>query len=137
MFRIALIGLAAVAAACGSTAPQLNNAPSAQLHVVIAGRTSGNEAALTCSGDAPTGTGWLGTTSAAREACRVALTEPTKSLLIKGPAKDRVCTEVYGGPQKAIVTGDIRGETVNATFTRTNGCGIADWEALEDLLGPP
>src|SRR5262245_1142702 len=31
-----------------------------------------------------------------------------------------VCTEIYGGPQKARVVGTVRGQPVLATFTRTN-----------------
>ncbi|MCW2790576.1 MAG: hypothetical protein JWQ91_597 [Aeromicrobium sp.] len=43
---------------------------------------------------------------------------------------DRACTEVYGGPQTATVTGTYDGEDVSATFDRTNGCEIDRWEQL-------
>ena len=53
--------------------------------------------------------------------------------------RSRVCTELYGGPETARVTGTVGGEPVNVTVTRTNGCGIADYEDLFRLLGsdPP
>jgi hypothetical protein len=39
-----------------------------------------------------------------------------------------VCTEIYGGPAVAEVEGLYRGETVNARFTRTDGCEIDRWD---------
>ena len=51
------------------------------------------------------------------------------------PAPNRVCTEQYGGPQVAVVTGSFRGKAVNATFKRTNGCEISSWQALAPLFG--
>lgn len=44
------------------------------------------------------------------------------------------CTEVYGGPAVARVTGVIGGKAVDATFKRTDGCEIARWERLGFLL---
>ena len=41
---------------------------------------------------------------------------------------DAVCTEIYGGPAVAEVEGLYRGETVDAKFTRTNGCEIDRWD---------
>ena len=46
------------------------------------------------------------------------------------------CTEQWGGPQTATVTGTVGGELVNADFNRTNGCEISRWEALAPLFGP-
>lgn len=45
-----------------------------------------------------------------------------------------MCTEIYGGPQTATVTGTFRGETVNAHFARTNGCEIDRWDKHLGLL---
>jgi hypothetical protein len=47
---------------------------------------------------------------------------------------DQACTEIYGGPQTAHVTGTFRGEPVDAEFDRTNGCQISRWDAHLDLL---
>lgn len=44
--------------------------------------------------------------------------------------KDRVCTDLYGGPQTATVKGTYKGKQVDAEFSRTNGCEINRWEQL-------
>lgn len=49
---------------------------------------------------------------------------------------DVACTEQWGGPQTATVTGTLAGEPVNAEFSRTNGCEISRWDALESVFGP-
>jgi hypothetical protein len=48
---------------------------------------------------------------------------------------DVACTELYGGPQTATVSGRLRGEQVDARFSRVNGCEIARWAAAEPILG--
>ena len=48
-----------------------------------------------------------------------------------------VCTEIYGGPQRARVTGVVAGKRVWTTVTRTNGCEIARWQRLSPWLLPP
>lgn len=50
---------------------------------------------------------------------------------------DVMCTEIYGGPQTATVTGTLRGEPVDASFDRTNGCEIARWDEHAVVLGEP
>ena len=47
----------------------------------------------------------------------------------------RACTELYGGPETAHVTGTLGGEAVDVTITRNDGCGVADYEALFEALG--
>ena len=51
----------------------------------------------------------------------------------------RACTELYGGPETAHLTGTLDGEPVDVTITRNNGCGITDYDALFEALGaqPP
>ncbi|WP_285247319.1 SSI family serine proteinase inhibitor [Pseudarthrobacter sp. efr-133-R2A-89] len=51
------------------------------------------------------------------------------------PGSDRTCTQQYGGPQKATVTGAVDGVAVESTFARTNGCEISAWDAAKDVLG--
>jgi hypothetical protein len=48
-----------------------------------------------------------------------------------------VCTEIYGGPQRARVTGVLDGKRIWATFARTNGCHIARWAKVSPWLLPP
>jgi hypothetical protein len=49
---------------------------------------------------------------------------------------DAVCTQVYGGPETARVTGRWRGEPVDLELSRTDGCRIDQWERLGPLLAP-
>jgi Subtilisin inhibitor-like len=51
--------------------------------------------------------------------------------------KNIVCTEIYGGPQRARVVGRVNGRRIWATFTRTNGCNIDRWQRLSPWLLPP
>lgn len=51
------------------------------------------------------------------------------------PDPNRVCTQQYGGPEIAQVTGWFHGKEVNATFKRTDGCEISQWQALAPLFG--
>ena len=50
---------------------------------------------------------------------------------------DAVCTEVYGGPQTAHVTGTWRGRPVDLRLSRVDGCRIAQWDGLGALLPGP
>jgi hypothetical protein len=45
------------------------------------------------------------------------------------------CTQQYGGPETATVSGTLRGEEVNARFSRENGCEISRWQKVAELLG--
>jgi hypothetical protein len=51
------------------------------------------------------------------------------------PRPDRRCTQQYGGPQTATVTGTFRGRAVDCRFSRTDGCEIAKWRSMAPLLG--
>jgi hypothetical protein len=47
---------------------------------------------------------------------------------------DVACTQIFGGPEEATIKGTIRGEPVDATFRRSDGCEIARWDGVKDLL---
>jgi hypothetical protein len=49
---------------------------------------------------------------------------------------DVACTEVYGGPDKATITGTWRGQQVRSSFSRVNGCEISRWDLMRGLLPP-
>lgn len=49
-------------------------------------------------------------------------------------SKDLACTEIYGAPETARVTGTWRGGPVSATLSRTDGCQIARWNGPAGLL---
>jgi hypothetical protein len=48
--------------------------------------------------------------------------------------RDQMCTQVYGGPQTAHITGTWQGKPVDLRLSRTDGCQIARWDALAGLL---
>ena len=48
--------------------------------------------------------------------------------------KDMACTQIYGGPQTATVTGTYRSAPVEATFSQTDGCEIARWDRVAEVL---
>jgi predicted secreted protein len=58
-------------------------------------------------------------------------------LLVNGPDEQQACTEQYGGPDVAHITGAIGSATIDVTIDRADGCGIADWDLLQPLLPPP
>ena len=56
------------------------------------------------------------------------------ALLISQPRTDRVCTLIYGGPQKVRLSGTIDRKRVLRRFSRTNGCQISDYDRLARAL---
>lgn len=69
----------------------------------------------------------------AEAACAVLDTVPTPFAPV--PA-GTMCAQVYGGPETATITGTWRGERVDASYRRTDGCEIARWRRLGPVLGP-
>jgi Subtilisin inhibitor-like len=47
---------------------------------------------------------------------------------------DAVCTQIYGGPQLALVVGRVGGRRVWTWFRRSDGCQIARWDAVRALF---
>ncbi|PWG74657.1 hypothetical protein DF186_16745, partial [Enterococcus hirae] len=75
---------------------------------------------LTCGDGAVSIDGFDGLTAAA--ACeRLAIPEVQERLI--SPPSDRVCTEIYGGPDTAHIRGTLDSEAVDTMIDRTNGCG--------------
>nr|WP_309812445.1 serine protease inhibitor [Pseudarthrobacter sulfonivorans] len=64
-----------------------------------------------------------------------ALEEFGEDIFFPRPGPPKLCTQQYGGPQVAIVTGSINGHPVSVTFRRTDGCEISRWRAMAPLLG--
>lgn len=65
-------------------------------------------------------------------ACRELARRGRQTLLPVPPGT--ACTEIYGGPQVAIVTGTIDGRPVWARLRRDDGCQIDRWERNRFLL---
>lgn len=99
--------------------------------------TTALEISVTPGGEAPTKIWTLrcpsggGTLPDAANACEklAQIDDPFAPL-----PKDTACTQVYGGPQEADVTGTYRGRPVNAHFDRGNGCEIARWDKVAFLF---
>jgi LysM repeat protein len=92
-----------------------------------------SSATLDCDGT-PAATGFLRVV--ARAACR----EVARGSVTQVAARQRharVCSEDYGGPQSASITGTAGGRHIDLNVSRSDGCGIADWQALSGLLGEP
>jgi hypothetical protein len=47
---------------------------------------------------------------------------------------DTICTQQYGGPQTASVTGRWAGRPVDLVLSRVDGCTVAQWDSLGPLL---
>jgi hypothetical protein len=48
--------------------------------------------------------------------------------------KNEVCTQVYGGPDQAVVSGEHRGQRVWVLLSLSDGCKIARFKQLEFLV---
>jgi hypothetical protein len=50
------------------------------------------------------------------------------------------CTMIYGGDLRAYLSGTLRGEEINASYSLNNGCEIERWEQVaplfETVFGP-
>jgi hypothetical protein len=51
--------------------------------------------------------------------------------------KDAICTEIYGGPEVALVRGTFRGQRIWTYFRRNNGCHISRWNQVKFLFPAP
>lgn len=63
-----------------------------------------------------------------------------RSRLLNGVPADQICTEIYGGPDLATITGNydgVDGPEINTTVDRSNGCGIDDWDNVLAGILPP
>lgn len=142
------VGLALSGCSGGSSSPVPTPTPSSgsaqptaaegatELRIVVTAGDStmgvprDSDTTLTCD---PVG----GTHPRARRACRFLAAGAEQGADPFAPVPpDRVCAEIYGGSQTALVTGTWNGEPVDAQFSRTNGCEIARWDQVSVLLDP-
>lgn len=71
----------------------------------------------------------------AAKACHVLKNNP--AMLNPQPrSKEVVCSQQYGGPRTAIVTGTVDKVPVNISFALRDGCEISQRNAAESILGP-
>jgi hypothetical protein len=74
------------------------------------------------------------TTELACDGGDVACAEVVALLPRLRPEPDEICTQIYGGPERIVVTGTVDGDPVRAEVTRQNGCEIARYELLAEAL---
>jgi hypothetical protein len=89
-------------------------------------------AKLVCGSPRSTATGYLRKVGAKR-----ACTKARKRAAILTHAPDtthRSCDQTFGGPEKAKVTGRIGTRLVKRKLARTDGCLIAEWDALVPVV---
>ena len=65
-------------------------------------------------------------------ACRVL--EANGAAALPPVPKDKVCTQIYGGPETATITGTWQGKRVMSRFARNDGCQISRWKLMAGLL---
>ncbi|MBG6217884.1 hypothetical protein IWX75_002352 [Arthrobacter sp. CAN_A6] len=89
------------------------------------------EYVLECSGDA---SGPNTTLPNADEACAT-VQSLGADFFNALPNTNVVCTQQYGGPQTASISGTVNGTQVRARFALTDGCEILRWNAVRGILG--
>lgn len=94
------------------------------------GSTAGSQYSLGCAAAEPIGESQAPDPQAA---CQTIHEHP--QILTPQRGGNRMCTEIYGGPSKAIVSGTLNGKEFSTEFTRNNGCYIDEWDTLASLLG--
>jgi hypothetical protein len=134
--RVALVALVAVAAAgCGGESSDSSGSPTAtrpagsgetklEINVSIGGSEAPTKMwTLEC----PDG----GTLPHPNAACAKLATMDDPFAPVP---KDKACTQIFGGPEVADVTGTFKGKPVNAHFDKGNGCQIERWNRVEFLF---
>ena len=123
-----IVLLAAVGCGAGVSAPAAGPSGATEIKITYwaQDRTAATPAkwTLRC---APAG----GTLPLAAAACRklAALSNPFAPV-----PRDAMCTDQYGGPQVALVTGTFRGRALWTQLQRRNGCEIARFKRLSFLV---
>ncbi len=69
------------------------------------------------------------------EAACALVEESAQGLFFTKPDPTLQCTQQFGGPQTATVTGTVDGRPVQSDFARSDGCEIDRWQSMEPILG--
>jgi hypothetical protein len=132
LVALVVAALAVAGGGCGDDSSS-GDSQTVNLKVRVAdGNGQVAEATLECGDGSAKGGGFL--ENGADQHCRDALA--MEKLLTTQPASDRVCTQLYGGPQTARITGTFGAQDVARSLKRTNGCEIEDWKQADALLAP-
>jgi hypothetical protein len=93
-----------------------------------------SRATLRCRAHSAKATGFLRTRPDA--SCAVVRSGLERIIQVRSEGM-RLCSQIYGGPQHAEITGRLGSESIDIVIARSDGCGIADWRTLQPLLGNP
>ena len=112
-----------------SSAPPSSTSPSSaagsQLTIVVDDGTGATTTwTLTCDP--------VGGTHPDPEAACSALAEHRSAL--RPVPKNKMCAQVYGGPERATISGTWGDEQVLASLSRVNSCETARWDALVPVV---
>jgi hypothetical protein len=138
--RLAAVGVvvAALAGAVGAAgaAGGAGGEPDVRLTVVFARDAGGPRhiAHLRCTGDRATADGFLHPVGPVR-ACRTA--RRAGEFLARRPPRGRACTQLFGGFERAHLTGRIGTRVIDRRLSRTDGCEIADYDRAVPLVPRP
>ena len=121
--------LATVAAVAAAAAPAASPATTTQLRIVVWPEGRGERSFVRTLRCDPA----RGSVRRPTDACR--RLAQLDSAFAPVP-KDVVCTQVFGGPQEALVTGTYRGRRIWTRFNRRDGCQIGRWNRHAFLFAP-
>jgi hypothetical protein len=124
---LAVLAVAGLLGACGGEEPagQLGSAPVTDLRISVRATEGGAAREVTLACD-PAGGDHPDPAAACAVLEGAAVLDPL-------PA-DRICTEQYGGPETARITGVHRGRDVSLQLARSDGCLISQWDSLGAVL---
>jgi hypothetical protein len=116
-----------------SPLPSGPSAGDAELSVTVKASKDGKAVnyTLVCKGGAPMAESQHPNAAAA---C-TALKNNAAIVNAAAPPKGISCTQQYGGPEVATVTGEVNGTPVETSFALRDGCQIGAWNAAKDILG--
>ena len=117
---VVLLAALALFAGCGEDEENTATRPLVDLTVMVTDGSKAKVAQVRCD------------SAADSAACRAA--DGLNADAFAPTPRDRACTEIYGGPERATVKGTLHGEAIDARFSRNNGCEIERWKKVSELL---
>lgn len=132
---LAVASAGAIVLAVQTETPEPAEGAAVSLKVAIRydDRGTRKAATLTCRASGNRATGYLRRRSV-RRLCRAA--RDLREFLAAAP-RHEICTEQWGGPDRAHITGRIGSDAIDRRLARTDGCEIADWDRAQPLLPRP
>ncbi len=142
MRQIALLGALGILVAtssCAAGGPVTPTSPTSPTSSVSPNASPADELTITVHSGSGDTSQWRltcdppgGTHPDPARACRVL--ESVGDSALPAVPKDLMCTQIYGGPETATITGTWRGKQIDSRLSRTNGCEISRWNALTGVL---